>query len=201
MTELRAVMTHSALDNAARRTTVSPKATCPLGGGAGSPDGDRSIAAAFERQYGVSLRFFPPGLGPRDSSVFEVCPPPTGCEHGDILVSVQIIPPSQGDAKLAALERSAWLARGVLGIMLILLLVAAPQGLARWAVALVGVWTLVWGPIGRPVCFPHHVLPTDRRGQHVQPAHSFSRRSSCSRRGGCGVAGCRARYGLAALRR
>ncbi len=116
-------------------------------------DGDRSIAAAFERQYGVALRFFPAGLGPRDSSVFEICPPPTGCEHGDILVSVQIIPPSQGDAKLAALERSAWLARWVLGIMLVLLLVAAPQGLARWAVALVGVWTLVRGPMGPAAWF------------------------------------------------
>ena len=116
-------------------------------------DGDRSIAAAFARQHGVSLRFFPPGLGPRDSSVFEICPPPSGCEHGDILVSVEIIPPSQGDAKLAALEHFAWLARLVLGVMLVLLLVAAPHGPARWAVALVGGWTLVRGPMGPAAWF------------------------------------------------
>ncbi|MBW8839534.1 MAG: hypothetical protein JF602_06735, partial [Gemmatimonadetes bacterium] len=37
--------------------------------------------------------------------------------------------------------------------MLVLLLVAAPQGLARWAVALVGVWTLVRGPMGPAAWF------------------------------------------------
>ena len=116
-------------------------------------DGDRSVAAAFAREHDVSLRFFPAGLGPRDSSVFEICPPPSGCEHGDTLFSVQTIPPSQGDAKLAALARTAWLARLGLGALLVLLLIAAPQGRGRWAVALVGAWTLVRAPMGPAAWF------------------------------------------------
>src|SRR6266550_1161456 len=38
-------------------------------------DGDRPIAADFARKHDVALRFFPAGFGPRDSSVFEICPP------------------------------------------------------------------------------------------------------------------------------
>src|SRR3989442_7683168 len=76
-------------------------------------DGDRSLAAQFARGNGVSLRLFPPGQGPRDSSVFEICnprtPPSQACAPGDTLFSVQTIPPSQGDAKLAALADAAWL--------------------------------------------------------------------------------------------
>ena len=116
-------------------------------------DGDRSIAAAFAREHDISLRFFPAGLGPRDSSVFEICPPPSGCEHGDTLFSVQTIPPSQGDAKLSAIARTAWFARLGLGALLVLLLVAAPHGRGRWAVALVGAWTLVRAPMGPAAWF------------------------------------------------
>ena len=116
-------------------------------------DGDRSIAAAFAREHDVSLRFFPAGLGPRDSNVFEICPPPSGCEHGDTLFSVQTIPPSQGDAKLSAIARTAGLARLVLGALLVLLLIVAPPGQGRWAVALVGAWTLVRAPMGPAAWF------------------------------------------------
>src|SRR5207237_8297235 len=40
-------------------------------------DADQSFSAAFARDHGVSLRFFPAGAGPRDSSVFEICKPRT----------------------------------------------------------------------------------------------------------------------------
>jgi signal transduction histidine kinase len=154
-TELRAVMTPFYAELEARRQTDAGVAVgnVLLWAAPVIADGDRSIAAAFAREHGVSLRFFPAGLGPRDSSVFEICPAPTGCEHGDTLFSVQTIPPSQGDAKLAELARTAWWARITLGALLVLLLVAAPPGGARWGVALVGAWTLVRAPMGPTAWF------------------------------------------------
>jgi two-component system nitrogen regulation sensor histidine kinase NtrY len=154
-TELQAVMTPFYAVLEARRQTHAGVAVgnVLLWAAPAIADGDRSIAAAFAREHGVSLRFFPAGLGPRDSSVFEICPPPSGCEQGDTLFSVQTIPPSQGDAKLAALARTAWFARLALGALLVLLLVAAPRGRGRWAVALVGAWTLVRAPMGPAAWF------------------------------------------------
>src|SRR5258705_8930456 len=154
-TELQAVMTPFYAVLEARRQTLDGVAVGDvlLWAAPEIADGDRSIAAAFERKHDVALRFFPSGLGPRDSSVFEICPPPSGCEHGDTLFSVQTIPPSQGDAKLAALARTAWFARLTLRALLVLLLVTAPQGRGRWAVALVAAWTLVRAPMGPAAWF------------------------------------------------
>ncbi len=154
-TELQAVMTPFYAVLEARRQTQAAVAvgSVLLWAAPAIADGDRSIAAAFAHEHDVSLRFFPAGLGPRDSNVFEICPPPNGCERGDTLFSVQTIPPSQGDAKLAALARTAWFARLALGALLVLLLVAAPRGRGRWAVALVGAWTLVRAPMGPAAWF------------------------------------------------
>jgi signal transduction histidine kinase len=154
-TELQAVMTPFYAVLEARRQTHDGVAVGDvlLWAAPEIADGDRSIAAAFERKRDVALRFFPSGRGPRDSSVFEICPPPSGCEHGDTLFSVQTIPLSQGDAKLAALARTAWFARLTLGALLVLLLVTAPQGRGRWAVALVSAWTLVRAPMGPAAWF------------------------------------------------
>src|SRR6266550_8689981 len=98
-TELQAVMTPFYAVLEARRQTRGGVAVgnVLLWAAPAIADGDRSIAAAFAREHDVALRFFPAGLGPRDSSVFEICPPPSGCEHGDTLFSVQTIAPSQGD--------------------------------------------------------------------------------------------------------
>jgi signal transduction histidine kinase len=154
-TELQAVMTPFYAILEARRQTRDGVAVGDvlLWAAPEIADGDRSVAASFAGEHDVSLRFFPSGLGPRDSSVFEICPPPSGCEHGDTLFSVQTIPPSQGDAKLAALARTAWFARLTLGALLVLLLVTAPQGRGRWAVALVAAGTLVRAPMGPAAWF------------------------------------------------
>ena len=154
-TELQAVMTPFYAILEARRQTHDGVAVGDvlLWAAPEIADGDRSIAAAFARTHDVALRFFPAGLGPRDSSVFEICPPPTGCEHGDTLFSVQTIPPSQGDAKLATLERTAWFARVTLAALLVLLLVTAPPGRGRWAVALVAARTLVRAPMAPAAWF------------------------------------------------
>src|SRR6266576_3994351 len=154
-TELQAVMTPFYVILEARRQTHDGVAVGDvlLWAAPEIADGDRSIAADFARKHDVALRFFPAGLGPRDSNVFEICPPPSGCDQGDTLFSVQTIPPSQGDAKLATLARTAWFARLTLGVLLVLLLVTAPQGRGRWAVALVAAWTLVRAPMGPAAWF------------------------------------------------
>src|SRR5207247_5511698 len=120
-------------------------------------DGDHSLAARFAREYGVSLRLFPAGQGPRDSSVFEICnprtPPNKPCAPGDTLFSVQTIPPSQGDAKLAALANTAWLARLGLALLLVTLLAAAAPGRWRWGVLVVAGWVLLRAPVGPRLLF------------------------------------------------
>jgi signal transduction histidine kinase len=156
-TELKAIMTpFYALLEARRQTQPgrgSSVGTVLLSTASAVADGDRALAARFARNHGVSLQFFPPGQGPRDSSVFEICAPPAGCEHGDTLFSVLMIPPSQGDAKLAALGGTARLAGIMLAISLVLLLVAAPPGRWRWGVVLAASWTLLRAQIGPPLLF------------------------------------------------
>ena len=155
-TELQAVMTPFYAVLEARRQTQSGIAVgnVLLSAAPAISDGNRSFAAEFARNHGVSLRFFPPGAGPRDSSVFEFCKPrapSTACKSAD-LFSVLTIPPSQGDAKLAAVSRTAWLARVTLVALLALLLVVAP-GPWRWGVLLVAAWTLLRAPVGPSALF------------------------------------------------
>ncbi|HET8712412.1 MAG TPA: ATP-binding protein [Gemmatimonadales bacterium] len=153
--ELQAVMTPFYAVLEARRQTQGGVSvgSVLLSAAPAVADGDRSLGAVFAGEHGVSLRFFPAGLGPRDSSVFEICPSPSGCERGDTLFSVQLIPPSQGDAKLAALAGTSELARLALGALLVLLLMTAHSGRARWGVALVATWTLLRAPLGPAAWF------------------------------------------------
>ncbi|HZE94276.1 MAG TPA: ATP-binding protein [Gemmatimonadales bacterium] len=158
-TELQAVMTPFYAVLEARRQThaATSVGSVLLSASPAIADGDRSLAAAFAREHGVSLRFFPAGQGPRDSSVFEICTPrtrpPEECAPGDTLFSVLTIPPSQGDAKLAALAQSAWLARIGLAVLLAVLLAAAPPGAWRWGVLVVAAWTLLRAPVGPAALF------------------------------------------------
>src|SRR2546427_208959 len=158
-TELQAVMTpfYAVLEARRQAQAATSVGSVLLSAMPAIVDGDRSLAADFARRYRVSLRLFPPGQGPRDSSVFEICnprtPPAQACAPGDTLFSVQLIPPSQGDAKLAAVSNTAWLARIGLGVLLAVLLVAAPSGPWRWGVVLVAAWTLLRAPVGPAALF------------------------------------------------
>jgi signal transduction histidine kinase len=151
--ELRAVITpFYALLEARRQTAIGPAVgTVLLAAAPALADQDRSVGAAFARTHGVALRFYAPGLGPRDSSAFEICEVPPGCEHGDTLLSVLTIPPAQGDAKLAALARTARLAGLGLALTLVLLLGAAPPGAGRWTIVLVGAWAVLRAPLAAGV--------------------------------------------------
>lgn len=102
-----------------------------------------AVSVAFARAQGVGLRFFAPGDGPAGPDVFDYA-----TADGDTLFSVQPVPPSQGDAKLAALARSAALANAALAVALLCLLVAAPPGRWRWAVVLLGAWAVARAPLG-----------------------------------------------------
>jgi signal transduction histidine kinase len=158
-TELQVVMTpfYAVLEARRQTQTATSVGSVLLSATPAIADGDQSLAAKFARASGVSLRLFPPGQGPRDSSVFEICtprtPPPEDCAPGDTLFSVQTIPPSQGDAKLAALADTAWLARLALAVLLAVLLLAAPAGAWRWGVLLVAGWTLLRSPVGPAALF------------------------------------------------
>ena len=158
-TELQAVMTPFYAVLEARRQTHGATAvgSVLLSAAPAIADGNRSLGALFARQHGVGLRFFPAGLGPRDSSVFEICtprtPPPVECAPGDTLFSVQTIPPSQGDAKLASLAQTSTFARFVMAALLLVLLVAAAPGAWRGGVILVAAWTLLRAPAGPAALF------------------------------------------------
>src|SRR2546430_2948444 len=175
-TELQAVMTPFYAVLEARRQTQGGVAvgSVLLSAAPAVPDGDRALAATFAREHGVTLHFFPAGMGPRDSNVFEICPPPAGCEHGDTLFSVQTIPPSQGDAKLAAVAQTARLAGITLTILLVILLIAAPPGVWRWGVVLSAAWTLLRAPAGPSALFsPATVYPPPARVVRPPPRSVF----------------------------
>src|SRR2546430_2339672 len=174
--ELQAVMTPFYAVLEARRQTQGGVAvgSVLLAAAPAVPDGDRAMAATFAREHGVTLHFFPAGMGPRDSNVFEICPPPAGCEHGDTLFSVQTIPPSQGDAKLAAVAQTARLAGITLTILLVILLIAAPPGVWRWGVVLSAAWTLLRAPAGPSALFsPATVYPPPARVVRPPPRSVF----------------------------
>jgi signal transduction histidine kinase len=158
-TELQTIMTPFYAVLEARRQTQAATSvgSVLLAASPAITDRDRSVAALFERAHGVALQLFPPGGGPQDSSVFEFCnprtPPGQPCAPGDTLFSAQMIPPSQGDAKLAALADTARLARLVLVVLLAILLVTAAAGKWRWGVLLVAGWAVLRAPVGPAALF------------------------------------------------
>jgi signal transduction histidine kinase len=151
--ELQAVMTPFYAVLEARRQTHEATAvgSVLLSAIPAIADGDRSFAAEFSRNHGVSLRLFAPGQGPHESTVFDICP--QGCTTGDTLFSVQAIPPAQGDAKLASLAQTSTFARFVMAALLVVLLVAAAPGAWRWGVIVVAAWTLLRAPAGPSALF------------------------------------------------
>ena len=152
--ELQVVMTpfYAVLEARRQTQTAASVGNVLLSATPAIADVSHSLTAEFTREHGVALRIFPAGQGPRDSSVFEICTPRVqpleACARGDTLFSVQTLPPSQGDAKLAALAETARFARVALVLLLGVLLATAPAGAARGAVLVVAAWTVLRAPIG-----------------------------------------------------
>ncbi len=144
--ELGAVITPFYVSLEARRQTSDGRiavGSVLLDAAPAAPDRARAVSAQFERDHGVALRFYAARVAPADSDVFDYATP-----DGDTLFSVQPVPPSQGDAKLAALGAVADRASLALAGALLLLLLAAPPGRWRWMVVLVAAWCLARAPLG-----------------------------------------------------
>src|SRR5438132_1764042 len=111
--ELRAVITPFYVSLEARRQTQAggtAVGSVLIDAAPAARDRDGAVSALFARRYGVTLRFYVPHLAPVDSTVFDYATP-----DGRTLFSVQPIPPSQGDAKLAAVQGAAGRAGTALG--------------------------------------------------------------------------------------
>src|SRR2546430_2178958 len=153
--ELRAVITPFYVSLEARRQTLdggSAVGSVLLDAVPAAPDRGRAVSAQFEAAYGVALRFYTPGLAPRELDVFDYCP--ISCERGDTLFSVRPVPPSQGDAKLAALRGTMQRGGTALALALVLLAIVAPAGRWRWLVVLVAAWCAARAPIGSSLHMP-----------------------------------------------
>src|SRR5256714_9189917 len=139
--ELRAVITPFYVSLEARRQTPgggSAVGSVLLDAAPAVPARDHAVSARFAAAHGVALQFYPPGSAPREGDVFDFCP--TRCEPGGTLLSVQSVPPTQSDAKLAALGAATARAGVALALVVLLVFVTAPAGAWRWLLAVAGPW-------------------------------------------------------------
>ncbi|HUL50937.1 MAG TPA: ATP-binding protein [Gemmatimonadales bacterium] len=144
--ELRAVITPFYVSLEARRQTGRGEVavgTVLLDATLAAPEEPQTLAASFARTHGVTLRFLPPHLAPPGSDVSDYALP-----GGDTLFSVQVLPPTQGDARIRVLDTGLELGGALLVLILVALFAAAPPGPARWVVALASAWCLAAVPLG-----------------------------------------------------
>ena len=144
--ELQAVVTPFYVSLEARRQTGRGEVaigTVLLDATLRAPEEPQTLAASFARTHGVALQFVPAHLAPHESDVSDYVLP-----GGDTLFSVQVVPPTQGDARIQVQDTALEWGGALLVLTLVALFVAAPPGRWRWGVALVGVWCLVQAPLG-----------------------------------------------------
>ncbi|MGE5760123.1 MAG: hypothetical protein ACM37V_07165, partial [Gemmatimonadota bacterium] len=147
--ELRAIITPFYVTLEARRQTSlgrSAVGTVLLDAAPAVADRRDALSFRFALEHGVGLRFARPGTAPRDSDEFDFCA--ARCDASPVLFTVRPQPPSQGDAKLAVLQRTAAQTEVLLALTLGLLLVTAPPGRWRWLVVLAAAWTAARGLFG-----------------------------------------------------
>ena len=165
--ELRAVITPFYVSLEARRQTPaggSAVGSVLLDAAPAAPDGDHAVSARFAEAHGVALRFYAPGVAPREGDVFDFCP--TRCEPGRALLSVQSVPPTQSDAKLVALGAATGRSGVALGLVLLLVFITAPAGGWRWLVTVAAAWTVAralqdsarWAGLFSPASFYRPML-------------------------------------------
>ena len=111
-----------------------------------------ALSVLFARRHGVELRFDAPDVAPRDTDEFDICP--RACDKSASLLVVRPRPPSQGDAKLAALSTVAVRATVLIAALLFALLFAAPPGRWRWFVVAGAAWATARGLFGPAVLPP-----------------------------------------------
>lgn len=139
--ELRAVITPFYVSLEARRQTQgggTAVGTVLLDAARAAPDRAHTVSARFGVDHGVALRFDGPRGAPGAARVFDVGTPG---------VTVQPLPPSQGDVMLAALRATAARAGVVLALALVLLFIAAPPGRGRAIVLVAAAWCIARAPL------------------------------------------------------
>src|SRR3989442_1220945 len=144
--ELRSVITPFYVSLEARRQTRdggTAVGTVLLHAAPAAAGGGGALSEAFARAHDVTLRFYAPSAAPADPNVFDYASP-----NGPTLFSVRPVPPSQGDAKVAALRRAAQSTGIALGVVVFCLVIAAPPGRWRWVVVVAGAWGLARAPLG-----------------------------------------------------
>src|SRR3989449_1631854 len=144
--ELRSVITPFYVSLEARRQTRdggTAVGTVLLHAAPAAAGGGGALSEAFARAHDVTLRFYAPSAAPADPTVFDYASP-----NGPTLFSVRPVPPSQGDAKVAALRRAAQRTGIALGAVLVCLVIVAPPGRWRWVGVVAGAWALARAPLG-----------------------------------------------------
>ncbi len=153
--ELHAVITPFYVTLEARRQTRAggtAVGTVLLDAAPAIADRGGALSVLFARTHGVELRFDAPDVAPRDTDEFDICP--RACDKSAPLLIVRPRPPSQGDAKLAALSTVAGRAAMLIAALLLVLLFAAPPGRWRWVVGAGAAWAVARGLFGPAVLPP-----------------------------------------------
>ena len=133
-TELRARISPFSVVLEARRQTASGGTAVGSVLLAAMPrpvDPRAALATAFAAAHGLDVQVTGPGATPSDGDVFD---------YGT-LFSVVLVPPGQGDAKLAVLRSAGGVVLLAIMAALIAFIVAAPHGAWRWGVLVTTAWT------------------------------------------------------------
>ena len=121
------------------------------------PDQAASLASRFESRTGVGLEVLPPKLAPDTSDVYDYMEPTASGLR--LLFSVQLVPPSQS----RSYERTWRVVVGrLVGLLLagvILAMLVAPAGPARFLVLAIPVFVVVWAPLGDAFAVPSLFSP------------------------------------------
>lgn len=115
------------------------------------PDRDGAVAEQFRRRTGVTVEFLRPGSEAGQGALFDYCRPScSSVVEGDVpdtLLSVRLMPPSQGGA-LLRLERVGGAWSVVFTLLAFALLLVAGSGVARWTGIIGGAAMLLLTPAG-----------------------------------------------------
>jgi signal transduction histidine kinase len=110
------------------------------------PDRGQSLASRFESRTGVGLEILPRDLAPDTSDVYDYMEPTASGLR--ILFSVQLIPPTQAGSYERVYRRTVVWVLGLALMTLILALVVAPPGPARFLIAALPVAVAARAPLG-----------------------------------------------------
>ncbi|HEY7636872.1 MAG TPA: ATP-binding protein [Gemmatimonadales bacterium] len=110
------------------------------------PDRSRSLAELFRRRTEVGLQVFPAGTAPDSVDVFDYQEPTT--EGPRLLFSVEPVPPEQGSAREATIERGTRAVTWVLLLALALALSLTVNAGERFLLLSAVLWLAIRAPIG-----------------------------------------------------